>query len=121
MVSQQAAVPQQLEQHELTKLRLLHIAEVIDSLRIFPRIIMGVYLSYAGWLTSYLVIWYSHLPAAGRGTQESAMVGGVIAAVTGFFPSVLKIYQDGGRDWGATPTLTSTMDSTTVTTTRGAT
>lgn len=95
----------------------LHWAEVLDSLRVFPRIIMGVYLSYAGWLTSYLVIWYCNQPAAGRGTQESAMVGGVIAAVTGFFPSVLKIYQDGGRNWNTAPAQTVTTVAATTTTT----
>lgn len=94
-----------------TKQAVLHWAEVLDSLRVFPRIIMGVYLSYAGWLTSYLVVWYCNQPAAGRGTQESAMVGGVIAAVTGFFPSVLKIYQDGGRDWTKPATTTTAIQT----------
>lgn len=101
----------------MNKQAWLHGAEVIDSLRIFPRIIMGVYLGYAGWLTSYLVIWYCNQPAAGRGTQESAMVGGVIAAVTGFFPSVLKIYQDGGRNWNGTPPSTVTTVAATTTST----
>lgn len=101
----------------MNKTLVLHWAEVIDSLRIFPRIIMGVYLCYAGWLTSYLVIWYCNQPAAGRGTQESAMVGGIIAAVTGFFPSVLKIYQDGGRNWSDAPpsTVTTVTAATTST------
>lgn len=102
-----------------TKQAILHWAEVLDSLRVFPRIIMGLYLYYAAWMTTYLVVWYSNLPATGRGTQESAMVGGIIAAITGFFPSVLKIYQDGGRNWSATPLMQTTSMSA-VTTTTGA-
>jgi hypothetical protein len=100
-----------------TRLAVLHWAETIDAMRVFPRLIMATYLSYAGWLTSYLVIWYCHLPAADRDTQVSTMVGGIIAAVTGFFPSVLKIYQDGGRDWTAAnqTTTSSTVVATTTT------
>lgn len=74
-------------------------AERIDSLRIFPRLLVMGYAYYVWSVTFFILDWYSKQPAAARGIEESAVVGVVVTAVTGFAPQVLKIYVGAGRSW----------------------
>ena len=78
----------------------LHVAEVIDSLRVFPRLVLLAYGAYVYHITEISLRWYFLQPPNGRGTQETALIGIVITAVTGFAPLILQIYSNGGRAWG---------------------
>lgn len=69
----------------------LDAAEVIDSLRIFPRILVTAY----GWLVGYITIWWCLAPVSDHTVQDTTMLGGVYGLAT----YIIKIYLDGGRDW----------------------
>lgn len=78
----------------------LHVAEVIDSLRVFPRMVLVAYGAYVYHITEISLRWYFTQPPAARGVEETALVGVVITAVTGFAPLIMQIYSNGGRAWG---------------------
>jgi hypothetical protein len=54
-------------------------------------------------VTFFVLNWYAHEPAVARGAEESAVVGVVVTAVTGFAPWVFKIYAENGRNWTDNP------------------
>jgi hypothetical protein len=79
----------------------IDLAEVIDSLRIFPRLIVGAYLWLLIWVTWYFAHMYFALPAAERTVQLTAFASVVLTAAFGALPFIVKIYMDTGRDWDA--------------------
>lgn len=79
----------------------LDAAEVFDSWRVVPRLVLGCYGAYVAQTTNAILHWYFNQPATARGTEESAVVIAVVSAVTGFAPWVFRIYSDSGRDWNA--------------------
>ena len=85
----------------MNKQRWLDSAEVFDSWRIAPRLIVGVYLALLVWVTVYFTLMYFHLPAAERTIQLTAFCGTVLTAAYGALPFIVKIYMDNGRDWDA--------------------
>lgn len=54
----------------------IDLSEVINSLRIMPRILLSVYGAVGIWL----VTWYTNLPAVERTLEASGFVGLVLAA-----------------------------------------
>lgn len=78
---------------------LLATAEVLDALRVFPRLIIGAF----GWLLAYVIAstleWYFYLAPADRTTQVTAVIGIIVPSVFGLGGVVYKIYSVGGRDW----------------------
>lgn len=98
------------------KRRWLHFAEVFDSLRVFPRLILVAYGGFVYHITEYLMVWYTHEPAESRGNQESATVAAIFATVTGLASWVFKVYSDNGRDWSDRDETTATTTTTTSTT-----
>ena len=74
-------------------------AELFDSWRVIPRIVLFLYGWFVYKVTFYILVWYIHEPATARGTEESAVVVGVFTAVTGLASWVFKVYSDSGRDW----------------------
>jgi hypothetical protein len=81
----------------------LDIAEVIDSLRVFPRILVGTYFGFAIWVVAYLTLWYCHLAPAERVTEVTAFFGMLTGGLFGLAVYIFKIYTDGGRNWDAAP------------------
>lgn len=77
----------------------IDMAEVIDSLRIFPRLFACAYLALLIWITWYFPYKYFGLPASERTVALTTFAGVVLTAAYGAFPFVLKIYLGGGRDW----------------------
>lgn len=73
------------------KEKWLDVAEVIDSLRIYPRIIVSAY----GWLVGYVTVWYMRAPLVDHTVHDVAMITGVY----GMAAYVIKVYLDGGRNW----------------------
>ena len=90
----------------------LKVAEVIDSLRVFPRLILAAYGYFVWDITHYILVWYTHEPPGARGIEESGTVAAIFTAVTGFAPWIFRIYSDGGRNWDTPPDRTSTTIST---------
>jgi len=87
----------------MNKALWLHSAEVFDSWRVVPRLVLFCYGAFVYKTTFFILEWYSHEPANARGTEESAVVIGVFTAVTGLASWVFKIYSDSGRDWNQNP------------------
>lgn len=81
----------------------LHWAEVFDSWRVYPRIIIG-----SSFIAAYMAIyqfmrWYMHLPAAERGYEESGAMVGVVLALVGLCKYLWDTYAKTGRDWNQAP------------------
>jgi hypothetical protein len=98
----------------LTKDQWLVVAETVDSLRIFPRLVLGAYAWFMYKVTFYVLGWYTHEPAQFRGTEETAMVSVVFSAMTGMAPFIFSIYSSNGRQWDP-PAGVSTLSMTSVT------
>lgn len=77
----------------------LDLAEVVDSLRIFPRLLVTAYGALVGYTTVFLLWWYCHLPSAERTVEVTAFFGMLMGGIFGLAAYVFKIYSDGGRDW----------------------
>lgn len=81
--------------------KLLEAAEVFDSWRVVPRLIVFVYLTVFCWAIVYFSVMYFHLPLEHRTVALTAFVTTVLTAMTTAFPFIVKIYTDNGRDWDA--------------------
>ena len=81
------------------KQRWLDLAEVIDSLRVFPRWLAISYWVFTGWETSYVTVWYAHLAAVERTVEVTAFYSMLMGGLFGLAAYVFKVYSDGGRDW----------------------
>jgi len=101
----------------VTKQTWLQIAEVVDHLRIFPRLVLTSYALYVYHVTFFVLHWYATQPKEARGIEESSVVGVVITAVTGFAPWIFRIYADSATDWSGKPASTVTTVAATTTTT----
>lgn len=77
----------------------ISIAEVIDSLRVFPRTLAITYWCFTGWATAYVTIWYAHLAAVERTVEVTAFYSMMMGGLFGLAAYVFKVYSDGGRDW----------------------
>lgn len=84
-----------------TKKSWLNAAEVFDSWRVVPRIIVIAYLSLLIWITIYFAVMYFALPPLERSATLTAFVSVVLTAAYGAFPFIVKIYMDNGRNWDA--------------------
>jgi hypothetical protein len=98
----------------VNKQRWLAAAEVIDSLRVFPRLFL---LATFWWVadTGYLLLnWYISLPKEDRTLEASGFASIAWLAQLGFLKLVYDSYSAAGRAWGAVPsTSTSTVVATT--------
>lgn len=79
-------------------------AEIFDTWRVIPRVMLFGYSFFVWHITDFLLTWYTRQPAAERGVEESAMVAAIFTAVTGFSPWIFKIYSENGRNWTDNPT-----------------
>jgi hypothetical protein len=77
-------------------------AQAIDKLRIVPRIFFAAYFSVWLWITTKLLLWYLHLPAAER-TYEASGFGSVIfLTATKFLHDIFDTYSKNANDWTQT-------------------
>lgn len=81
----------------------LHIAEVVDALRIFPRLFLAITLAWAINMSYVLVYWYMQLPPAERGIEASGFGAVTFSAVLGFLKLVYDTYSSSARDWNQAP------------------
>ena len=81
--------------------RWLNAAEVFDSWRVFPRLIVATYIAFLIWLTTYFSMRFFALPAAERSAAVTAFASVVLTAAFGALAWIVKVYMDNGRDWDA--------------------
>lgn len=77
----------------------MDLAEILDSLRVFPRLLIGAYFTVSIWVVVYLATWYAHLPAVERTVEVTAFYAMLTSGLFGFSTYTFKLYADGGRDW----------------------
>lgn len=93
----------------LAKQSFMHVAEVIDGWRVFPRLFLAACLIWTMDITHILLAWYTKLPSAERSLEASGFASIVFLAVFGYLKMVFDVYVKSGRDW------TVPVSSTTVT------
>lgn len=84
---------------------LMQLAEIIDTLRIFPRLFLLIYLFWIIRLTDRMVSWFIHLPAVERTVIVTSFFSIATTGIFGLFIWIYKIYSDGGRDWASSPVI----------------
>ncbi len=93
---------------------MLHWAEIIDKLRVFPRLFLTACFVWAVWLSMVLTHWYTTLPKEDRSLEATGFGSIVFVAVLGFLKMVYQTYSDAGSDWSKI--ASHTTEATTVTT-----
>ena len=83
----------------MNKGQWLSAAEVIDALRLIPRLLLVGYCFFVLWLADTLIQWYITLPAAERGMESGGFAGGLFTAATGLATLFLNAYLNSGRKW----------------------
>jgi hypothetical protein len=82
-----------------TKQWWLDLAELIDTFRVVPRIVLFSTLGFAGVSMAAMLNWYFSLPAAERTLEATGFMTVVIPALAGIVRLVINDYTKGGRDW----------------------
>lgn len=86
-------------------------AEIFDSWRVVPRLLLFGYCGWAAYVFDYLLHWYTALPTAGQSIQNAGLLTAVGTVLTGFGVPIFSIYSQNGRDWNAQPPTTETIVS----------
>lgn len=82
----------------------LKAAELFDSFRVIPRLLLFGYCGVAYHWINYTLNWYTHLPLAEQTLQNAGLLTAVSTVLTGFGVPIFSIYSSNGRDWNAKPT-----------------
>jgi hypothetical protein len=78
----------------------MHWSEVIDSLRLFPRLIIIPMFVWAAWKLGGMLDWYMwHLTTAERTGNVTAFAGVITTPICTVLGYAFKVYIGGGRDW----------------------
>lgn len=101
----------------MNKTRLLDWAELIDKLRIYPRLFLTACFIWTVWLSILLVHWYTTLPKEDRSLEATGFGSITFVAVLGFLKLVYQTYTDAGKDWSQQPSSTQTTVASSTTTT----
>lgn len=83
-------------------------AEVFDSWRVFPRLLVAGYCFWYAHFLDQMWVWYAHLPLAEQSPVNAGMFTAVGAVLTFLGGQVFNIYIQNGRDWNAQPATTVT-------------
>jgi hypothetical protein len=97
----------------VNKQRWLDAAQVFDTWRVVPRLVLFGYLGWIGHVTDSTLAWYMGLPMAAQTYQATGLAAAIITAVTGLFPWVYKIYSDAATDWSNQPARVTTTNTST--------
>jgi hypothetical protein len=100
----------------MNKQPLLHWAEVIDSLRIIPRLFLLACFLWTVDISHLLLKWYMALPKEDRGIEASGFASVVFLTVFGFMKLVFQTYSENGRIWPAAASTTTASTATTTVT-----
>lgn len=102
----------------MNKQRLLDWAELIDKLRIYPRLFLTACFGWTVFISHMLLQWYTAMPKDERGLEASGFASVVFVTVFGFLKLVYQTYSDAGKDWTkqASTHVSETTTQTTVVT-----
>lgn len=79
----------------------LDVSEVLDALRVFPRLLVLWYGYWMGQVVGRTMDWYFFgLAPIDRTTQVTAVISVIVPGVFGLGVYLTKIYMAGGRIWG---------------------
>lgn len=99
----------------MNKAPWLDAAQVFDTWRVVPRMILFTYGGWVAHVTDSILAWYQHLPGNERTLEASGLAAGIITAITGLFPWIYRIYSDSANDWSGQQTSKTTLVSSTET------
>jgi hypothetical protein len=100
----------------MNKTRWLDAAQIFDTWRVIPRIVLFGYGGWVAYVTDKTLAWYMQLPSSERTLEASGLAGAIITAITGMLPWIFRIYSDNATDWaGQVSSKTSTIVATTET------
>jgi hypothetical protein len=95
--------------------RWVDYAEIIDKLRIYPRVFLIACFFWTVYISHMLLKWYMAMPKDERGIEASGFASVVFVTIFGFLKLVYGEYTRAGKDWSAVGT-TSTSQTTATTT-----
>ncbi len=98
----------------MNKQKWLHIAEIIDSYRVFPRLFLMACFWWTAVVTNDLMKWYMAMPKEERGIEASGFASVVFLTIFGFLKLVYDTYSKNGRNWDG-PVTSTTVTATTET------
>lgn len=87
----------------MNKEALIHWAEVLDKLRIYPRLFLTACFFWTAFVSHQLLTWYMAMPKEERGLEASGFASVVFVTVFGFLKLVYSEYARSGRDWSQVP------------------
>lgn len=90
-------------------------AELFDSWRVVPRIVLLAYGTWLAYVTDRLIGWYMGLPIAAQTTQASSFCIGIITAITAIAGLVFKVYSENSRSWDVPSSRSTVVATETVT------
>ena len=90
-------------------------AEIFDSWRVVPRIVLFAYGSWLAYVTDRLLGWYMSLPPSAQTTQASSFCLGAITAITAIAGFVFKVYSENSRSWDVPSSRQTVVATETVT------
>jgi len=96
----------------MNKSKLLDWAELIDRLRIYPRLFLTACFIWTVWLSMMLVHWYTTLSKEDRSLEATGFGSITFVAVLGFLKLVYQTYTDAGHNYDISPTATVKTTST---------
>lgn len=85
------------------KVKWMHWSEVIDSLRIVPRLLIVPMFVWSAWKLGIMLHWYMVLPPAERTGNVTAFAGVITAPICTVLGYAFKVYIGGGRNWDQAP------------------
>lgn len=93
----------------------LHRSEVIDSLRIVPRLFLGACFAWTVQVNYTLLSWYIALPREERSIEATGFGVVLVTGIFAFLKLVFETYSKNGRDWNQQPsqTITTVQQTTT--------
>jgi hypothetical protein len=93
----------------LKKANWLHAAEIFDSWRVMPRLLILSMLVWTIDVVDNVLTWYMQLRPEAQTIQASGLAASIVATVTGLWTVVFKIYSATGRDWTVQPEVTTSV------------
>lgn len=83
----------------MNKGKWLDTAEIFDSYRVIPRVVLLSVLAFAGFYIYDISIWYMGLQAIERTTEVSGFAAVTIPALFGLAGKMIDWYLKTGRSW----------------------
>lgn len=83
----------------MNKEKWMHAAEVIDAMRVFPRLFLIACFAWNVWIAATLLEWYMALPKDDRSLEASGFASIVFLAIVGFTKLVYETYSRNSVNW----------------------